>query len=68
MRRSFVEHDKVTSLPELHKKLKDKKEQQNSIKKAFKCKVKPFAEVMPIEDYASLMEGLRSLAKDLWTV
>ncbi len=68
MRRSFVEHGKVTSLPEQIKKLKSKKEELTLIKKEYKCKVKPFAEVMPIEDYVSLIEGLKTFTKDLWTV
>lgn len=68
MRRSFVEHDKITSLPEQHKKLKEKKEQQNAIKKVYKCKVKPFAETMPIEEYVSIIEMIKTQAQDLWTV
>jgi len=67
MRRSFVEHGKVTSLPEQLKKLKEKKEQQLAIKKVYKCKVKPFAEVMPIEDYVNVIETLKTLCRDLWT-
>ena len=68
MRRSFVEHDKITSLPELHKKLKAKKEEQKSIKGVYKCKFKPFAELMPIEEYANLIEVLRATSQELWTV
>lgn len=68
MKRSFIQHGKVASLPSQQKKLKAYKKQKELIQKNLECYIDPLAKEIPIYSYASTLDMIKKFSEELWTV